>query len=81
MREIEADPSHQGQRSAALGGERKRPLRLGRRRPRALTGECIVEQPGQEAGDLVEKSVDHRGRAARLVLVEQCLIGAGVEGG
>ena len=45
MREIEADPLHQGQRGAALGGERERSLRLGRRRARALTGERVVEEP------------------------------------
>ena len=38
-----------------------------------------LDQIGQKARDLVEQPVDHRDRAARLVLVEERLVGAGSE--
>ena len=76
MREIEADALHQRHRGAALRVDRERARGIRRRRTRRLAGERRVEQIGQKARDLVEQAVDHRDRAAGLVLVEQRLVRA-----
>jgi len=80
MGEIEADPLHQGQRRAALRRDRERPGRLldrGLSRP-GVPG-TAPSNSGRKPASFVEQAVDQHDRATGLVLVEQCLVGGGVE--
>src|ERR1044071_4491751 len=79
MSEIEADLFYERHRGAALSRDRERTQWRGRKRARGLARQSPIQQVRQKAGELVEQAIDQRRRAARLVLIEQRLVGAGPE--
>ncbi len=75
MGEIEAEPLHELEAELALGRDRKRARQGQRRRPGALALQRSVDEPGEKSCDLVEQAIDGGDAAARLILVEQRLVG------
>jgi hypothetical protein len=79
VHKIEADPMHQGHGDLALNIDRERTGRARQQRQRRLASEDVLEKTREKTRYFVEHQVYRRYRPARLVLVEERLVGAGPE--